>query len=98
MSKSETEPSTPCVSPEPKTEPLKVRIETFVFKEERHKVLTCVDGRYVIRTSLAGKGFRWAMRHWPNDGIGVPTHGREDSLEDAIQAAHANWEKRKSID
>lgn len=59
-----------------------------------YTIRTCVGQRYTVWKDRA-KRWRWALRRWPDDGYGFPTHGAEGSLREAVAACQANWDMRQ---
>ena len=60
---------------------------------------TCMDGQYRLwpdRTPGSGK-WRWALKDWPDDGLGIQSHGSAASIEEAARACAENLRLRESV-
>jgi hypothetical protein len=60
-----------------------------IYIEEVRGIPTRTDGTHVYW--IDNHRVRWALIDWPNDGVGVRTHGAALSLELAMQDA---WERQ----
>lgn len=72
----------------------KIERSEIIFKdgEDPVKVLTMFKESYMLWPDprMGPDGFRWSRRHWHDDGMGMPTHGAEYSLQAASQAIVEN--------
>lgn len=82
-------------------------IEKRRVKIRRHtiQILTCLDGKYQIwkdeRDPHDPKRWRWALREWPDDGLGISHYGAGRDLEAAVRACieHDNlWQNLKNLE
>lgn len=86
---------------------LGVRKEYFTDKGgTAHVLLTCVpqnstepgsQGLYLLWRDHFTRKWRWALRHWPDDDLGVPNHGAQTHLEDAVARCKAHHEDRRKL-
>ena len=76
----------------------KLRLETVEESSKKRDIMTACDGRYKIWEDRLTGGFRWVLRNWKDDGIGVATHGKIPTLKGAIDACEANWALRLEIE
>ena len=75
--------------------PLRYIIETQ--GDHRRRVLVCCGGRYSLWFEKRSQRVRWALRDWPDDGLGITTHGHADDLDAAVEACEANHRLRQEI-
>lgn len=72
--------------------------ETKVDITLRHEIIRgskrLTDGVHHYWTDALSGRVRWAATDWPNDGIGIASHGGEKTLEAAIEAAEASRRER----
>lgn len=62
-----------------------------------HKILTGFDGKYKFFQDRHTNRIRWALRIWPDDGLGLGNHGAEYSLFEAALAAERHCKLREEI-
>lgn len=63
------------------------------------EVFTCLDDRYRLwpdRTPGSTR-WRWALHNWPDDGLGLKTHGAGVDLEDAVRQCVENNALREDV-
>lgn len=62
-------------------------------------VYTCLDGRYRLWPDQApgSTRWRWALDTWPDDGLGIPTHGACASLALAVEACKEHDRQRQAV-
>jgi len=78
---------------------MKIKLYREEIDDEGHTVLT--DGRHVFFACTWTERVRWALRDYPDDGLGIRTHGAAKTLELAVQDARAmkeirdNWMRSK---
>ncbi len=60
---------------------------------ERDDLNRLTDGVHVYFLGWDGR-VRWALAESPGDDLGIPTHGAEGTLEDAVGAAWAMHRQR----
>lgn len=77
-------------------EELRVATRSLTVNGTRITILTCLDGKYVLWRRERGR-YRWALREWPDDGLGIRTHGAGEDLVDAVQQCHENHRLRKEV-
>lgn len=61
---------------------------------------TCLEDRYRLwpdRTPGSTQ-WRWALKEWPDDGLGIQSHGAAPSIEDAARACAENLRLRESVE
>ena len=60
----------------------------------KHRMVwVCLDGQYSLWED--GLRWRWALREWPDDGCGIPTHGAQPTIEQAVQVCLENKKIRE---
>ena len=64
---------------------------------KRNEFGQLTDGTHVFFPCSWSPRVRWALASWPDDGLSVPTHGAEDTLEAAMVAASAKKAERESV-
>ena len=73
--------------------PADIRLRYEIIKGTRR----LTDGEHTYWTdSLSGR-VRWASIDWPNDGLGIASHGGEPTLLRAVEAAEANRRDRVAL-
>lgn len=63
------------------------------------EVFSCLEDRYRLwldRTPGSTR-WRWSLKDWPDDGLGIPSHGAAPDVETAARACAANWRLRESV-
>lgn len=54
--------------------------------DDGHTIVT--DGAHIYFACTWTDRVRWALRYFPDDGIGIRTHGASRTLEGAVLDAH----------
>ena len=57
-------------------------------------VYTVLSGKYRIWKDLMGF-HRWCIDQWPDDGIGIKSHGSSMTIEGAVEACKRNYAFRR---
>ena len=70
-----------------------IELRREVIDDDGHEITT--DGPHVYFPCVWTRRIRWALRHHPDDGIGIRTHGAADTIEDAVRDAHRMQALRK---
>jgi len=60
-------------------------------------VLQSDDGRYIFWPCASSSRWRWSLKDWPDDGIGLQHHGAADSLPAAVEAAFAHDREHRTL-
>lgn len=58
---------------------------------------TVLAGRYLVRFDALACRFRWALAAYPDDGVGVRTHGASPTLRGAIRECIENDRERRAL-
>jgi hypothetical protein len=69
---------------------------------DQGQILTCIPdasgrGMYVLWQDRLNKRWRWALRNWPDDNLGISNHGAADSPDKAIIRCQEHVNKRKAL-
>ncbi len=73
--------------------------KVFEFDKFNLRLLTMFKGKYILWPDkrYGPKGYRWALRSWSDNDMGIPTHGGAFSLEDAARGVVENKMFRDQI-
>lgn len=78
-----------------------VTIEPKVFEYDKFslRLLTMLKAKYILwrEPRYGPEGFRWALRSWQDDGVGLKTHGAAFSLQGAARAVYENHCQREEL-
>ena len=64
---------------------------------KKNKFGQLTDGTHVFFPCSWSPRVRWAVAHWADDGLSLPTHGAETTLEKAKAAADALHVERVAL-
>ena len=72
-----------------------VELRREAIDDEGHTILT--DGPHVFFPCSWSPRIRWALRSFPDDGVGLRTHGAAWTLEEAVRDANRVLNARKAV-
>lgn len=85
-----------------KLKKLGVKAEMIETKQGAKAILTCMPdksgrGLYILWKDMFSNRWRWALREWPDDDLGIPNHGAAPSVVAAVTRCRINDEKRAEL-
>lgn len=66
--------------------------ELIDFGSFKREAYTAKGGRYLVW--FTGRVWRWALREWPDDGIGLRSYGSADTPADVMRAINEDHRVR----
>jgi tripeptide aminopeptidase len=73
--------------------------EEVSLRDEKRTILTCVpdrsgQGQYLLWPDRYARRWRWALRSWPDDDLGMSNHGASNTLQGAIKKCRDHLKAR----
>lgn len=81
------------------TTTINIEPRVFAFDKFSLRLLTAFKGQYIFWPDerYGPEGYRWSLRSWKDDGMGIKTHGAAFSLQGAAEAVLQNHTLRQEI-